>query len=840
MDRFRPKKSAARLVAVGCFLMVVTLVYLHPAMNRFTTGTIGAGDAWQTVWNFWWLDQCLFHRPHNPFFTDLLFYPGGAYLYFHTHGFLNALIALPVIELWGPVAGYNSMVVFSFLSTGLLMFLLVRRITGDSAAAVLGSVIFTFCPYRLEHSTGHLNLISTAWFPLIAMALPWALLHRRRWPCLVAAGTLAAVPFTTYYYLIYMVLLAGALILDCRGQAVDISGHITRGRRGLAVLCLAGILLAPYVLAMYCSLHTHPVAEGHDPASFSADLQSFFIPSGISAYGKPFESIRGRWTGERVEQSAYLGYTVLVLCIAGFFIRDRRLRIWKLLAPFSLVMALGPGLRIGGTPIGPALLPYNILLLIPPLRLGGVPSRFVSLALFAMAVIAAVTMARLRQRLSGSGQLRWLLTGGIIVLVLAEYFPAAFPTQELAIPAFYHDLAAEAGEFALLDHQNPLSAMFCQTVHGRPIVGGYLSRNPSPGMEVLYHTPFISDLWFADPHVEFAMERIDGPIAFAWGEGSPAPNINPDRFSVTWEGRLIVPVTDTYRISTTSDDGIRVWLGEEVVISNLEPHAPEWNHGEVRLEAGSIPIFIEYTEVGGSTLCELYWSTGQRPMELVPVEHLRTPAGQPGLRGVYYNHVKPLFGWRRMLGTYLRDINGYQGLTKLFFVKTMNGSTRTIYSADWMPELVPSQWPEPASGTNEEIESCTVRWQGQLYAPLTGEYGFRMNSVNPCELQIDGRIVRTTLRVRDADGGDGAVWLQAGYHDVVMLLTWVTRSDQFSLDWRLPPYDPATLLRGMNIRYIVTTMDDDLSMLNLTPGLELAGQVEKWHLYRVTSPTVRL
>lgn len=48
-----------------------------------------ASDHYQNLWNIWWFRTALFEQHHNPFYTDVLFYPYRSdqrplELYFHT------------------------------------------------------------------------------------------------------------------------------------------------------------------------------------------------------------------------------------------------------------------------------------------------------------------------------------------------------------------------------------------------------------------------------------------------------------------------------------------------------------------------------------------------------------------------------------------------------------------------------------------------------------------------------------------------------------------------------------------------------------------------------------
>ena len=46
-----------------------------------------------------------------------------------------------------------------------------------------------------------------------------------------------------------------------------------------------------------------------------------------------------------------------------------------------------------------------------------------------------------------------------------------------------------------------------------------------------------------------------------------------DNFSVRWSGQVLAPVTGTYTFTTTSDDGVRLYVNGQLLIDNWTDHA---------------------------------------------------------------------------------------------------------------------------------------------------------------------------------------------------------------------------------------------------------------------------
>jgi outer membrane protein OmpA-like peptidoglycan-associated protein len=95
---------------------------------------------------------------------------------------------------------------------------------------------------------------------------------------------------------------------------------------------------------------------------------------------------------------------------------------------------------------------------------------------------------------------------------------------------------------------------------------------------------------------DWVMSRIDPQIDFDWQMGtSPANGISPNVYSVRWTGRLQAPVSGTYTFSAKVDDGIRVWVGNLLILDAWGLHDSEDFSGTIALDAGKkYNIRVEY------------------------------------------------------------------------------------------------------------------------------------------------------------------------------------------------------------------------------------------------------
>lgn len=112
-------------------------------------------------------------------------------------------------------------------------------------------------------------------------------------------------------------------------------------------------------------------------------------------------------------------------------------------------------------------------------------------------------------------------------------------------------------------------------------------------------------------------------VDFDFGTGSPGPNV-PAVFSARWTGKLRASRGGVTRFRTTSDDGVRLWIGGKLVVDNWTQHGATDDEGQVELAAGAdYDVFLEYFNSGGAGVMRLAWQRpGDPGFAAVPVSEL--------------------------------------------------------------------------------------------------------------------------------------------------------------------------------------------------------------------------
>ena len=83
-----------------------------------------------------------------------------------------------------------------------------------------------------------------------------------------------------------------------------------------------------------------------------------------------------------------------------------------------------------------------------------------------------------------------------------------------------------------------------------------------------------------------------------FGADGPGGGVSADHFATVAETELMLP-DGIFEFSTVSDDGVRVYLDDEEIISNWTHHAPVEDRATVAVKAGKHRIRIEHFELDG-------------------------------------------------------------------------------------------------------------------------------------------------------------------------------------------------------------------------------------------------
>jgi len=213
--------------------------------------------------------------------------------------------------------------------------------------------------------------------------------------------------------------------------------------------------------------------------------------------------------------------------------------------------------------------------------------------------------------------------------------------------------------------------------------------------------------------------RDDATIDFDWGWGSPGTGVNADQFSARWTTFMYFNGGD-YAFHVTADDGVRLWVDDQLLIDQWHDQAPTTYDASKNLSTGYHSIRLEFYENAGTATCKLWWN--------------RVDGGGviTEWRGEYYNNT-----WLGGSPVVIRNDSNI--------------------NFDW-------GYGSPAPGVN--VDNFSVRWTRDVYFDTSTTYTFSATVDDGVRVWVDGALIIDKWYPQSRITYTGSIYLTAGTHQV--------------------------------------------------------------------------
>ena len=320
-----------------------------------------------------------------------------------------------------------------------------------------------------------------------------------------------SISMRTFYtpMLILTILVVARVLLSIRArlawQPVPAAAPFVRA--AVAALLVAGLLLSPTLYAVSVRVAKGRMVSAPVMWRSSApgvDLVSFVLPNPNHVLAPPAMT---RWLsvkpGRFEEQIA--SFSLIGLLVIGLVWRRAGLRpsrFWMTVTIGFGLLALGPFIHVAGmNTYIPT--PWTLLRYVPLLGAARMPSRFAVVALLGFCVLLAFALVALTKH---QPRRRGLILWAVGCALAFELLPVPRTLYSAEIPSVYRTIAADPRPIRVLELpfgiRDGLSSIgdfsaasqFYQTAHGKPLVGGYLSRISEQRAAALRRRPVRSAL----------------------------------------------------------------------------------------------------------------------------------------------------------------------------------------------------------------------------------------------------------------------------------------------------------------------------------------------------------
>ena len=437
------------------------------------------------------------------------------------------------------------------------------------AAAFIGGAVYAFMASRaIFAALGHYDIVSTEFIPFFALFFIKTL-REPGWKNPVLAGIFAAFSllaemiFGVFLLFLGIVIFAFEFRFLHRGHRESTEKHEDDSKKSLWALCslsqplcqifrllllaaTAAILWSPVMLPILRAFTTghFDLTGWGESLKLSADVVGWFTPTALHPLWGSDWVARLRQVQEGTApfsdvNTVFLGFGVLALAAIGAVSHWRRAKLWVTGAVTFAIFTLGPVLQIRGKFLFPFdnlfreqgiaqdvtfPLPFALLHWLPIIRANRVPARFSVVLGLSLAVLAGFGAFKILRILGSkfkvqSSKLMVGMASLLLIFALFDQISVPLPLTSAKVPRVYAQIGAEDGDFSLM--QLPLGwrnsfgvfgaertqIQYYQTVHGKPMIGGNISRAPAFKFDYYRNIPLFraiaeTELPQSDPAVD--------------------------------------------------------------------------------------------------------------------------------------------------------------------------------------------------------------------------------------------------------------------------------------------------------------------------------------------------
>lgn len=370
-----------RLLAVFIFYAFVTAIWFAPILPHLSSSLLGPPeDNLQDLWNSWYAAVGNAQGPHF-FFTNLIKFPEGTTLYYHSIAYPQVLSIWLAVKAFGNslpalVSFQNLIILLSFPLAGVGAFCLSNHVTRNAWCSLLGGFVFAFNPSHVLHAMHHVHVASIEFIPFFVLSY-WLAIEKKSLAWLLATIAFFALSaLSCWYYLFYCFYF---IIFHTTYQWFK----ERRAPQGWGIyilaasLCGVGIVLSPWLVPMVKEALVGQNVYMGGTDYYVADLLAYFTFPLRHFFGAFSVPIYREFSGNPWEATAYLGLAnigIFVWLLINRLRSNRELIIYLTIGIVVFaILASGSYLHILGRDVFP--MPDLLLSKIPFFRNIRAPSR---------------------------------------------------------------------------------------------------------------------------------------------------------------------------------------------------------------------------------------------------------------------------------------------------------------------------------------------------------------------------------------------------------------------------------------------------------------------------------
>jgi hypothetical protein len=150
------------------------------------------------------------------------------------------------------------------------------------------------------------------------------------------------------------------------------------------------------------------------------------------------------------------------------------------------------------------------------------------------------------------------------------------------------------------------------TPNGTGLTGQYFTNNSTTYSNSANFNP-----------ANLRLTRVDTNIDFTWGNNTTPITNSGGHYTVRWTGQVQPQYSETYYFVANTDDGVRLWVNDQLIIDSWISKSASDLTGSIALQGGvRYNLKMEYFQNTGSAVAHLSWYSPSQSKQIIPTSCL--------------------------------------------------------------------------------------------------------------------------------------------------------------------------------------------------------------------------
>lgn len=430
--------------------------------------------------------------------------------------------------IFGSPLGYNLFWLFSYVVSAFGMYLLTQEVIYASLkkkfmirfesyiriSSFFSGIVYAFTPAHVAWSMGFSGATHIEWIPFTTLyIIKFIKTPRLKYLIIASIFFLLLVRGEYHFAAIYILFLFPLSIFYVWKNKTILQNKLfwRFSVGGIIALVIAVIWLFQPFIEISSSDNNWLNPGMNQVIRYSNDVLSIIIPPFTNSLtSDAFFSIRNNFTGNKFENSAYIGVIVLFLTSVVFIYKKYKIAIfWALSSIGFYILSLGPFLHLKGL-IEPMIpLPYiYIYQYIPFFKNIRVVDRFAIIAVLCFAVSAGYGLLILLKKYGRKKTIGTLIASVALLFLIGEYLPIPIPTTPIPYSSFYDFIKGEQEDFSIIEipsatnYRSAARSQYYQSIHQKKMLNYFQfarKDESDPKVQLEQKTPIINQLLYFFP-----------------------------------------------------------------------------------------------------------------------------------------------------------------------------------------------------------------------------------------------------------------------------------------------------------------------------------------------------